>query len=113
MKFIISTILIALLSFAAGLYLGWWSLAVAAFGVALLIRLKPWQSWLSGFLGVFLLWGILAIWIDIKNQHILSQKIAQLLPVGGSVFLLVLLTALIGGIVAGCAALTGAYARKK
>jgi hypothetical protein len=113
MKFIISVILIALLSFAAGLYLPWWSLAIAAFAVALLIPLKPWLSWLSGFLGVFLLWGVLATWIDMKNQHILSQKMAQLLPVGGSMFLLILLTALVGGIVAGCAALTGAYARKK
>jgi hypothetical protein len=113
MKFTISLLLTALLSFAAGLYLPWWSLAIAAFAVALLIPLKPWLSWLSGFLGLFLLWSILAIWIDMKNQHILSQKIAQLLPVGGSVFLLILLTALVAGIVAGCAALTGAYARKK
>ena len=113
MKFIISVVLIALLSFAAGLYLPWWSLAIAAFAVALLIPLKPWLSWLSGFLGVFLLWGILAIWIDMKNQHILSQKMAQLLPVGGSMFLLILLTAFVGGLVAGCAALTGSYAGRK
>jgi hypothetical protein len=113
MKFIIAVLLIALLSFAAGLYLPWWSLALAAFVVALLIPLKPWQSALAGFLGLFLLWSLLASWIDMKNQHILSQKIAQLLPVGGSVLLLILLTAFVGGLVAGCAALTGAYARKR
>ena len=113
MKFIISTLLIAILSFAAGLYLGWWSLALAAFAVSALIPLKPWQAWVSGFLGLFLLWGVLAWWIDVKNQHILSQKMSQVLPAGGSVTVLILLTAFVGALVAGFAALTGSYVRKK
>jgi hypothetical protein len=113
MKFIVSIILTALLSFAAGFYLGWWSLAVAAFLVAALIPQKPWKAWLSGFLGLFLLWGILATWIDMKNQHILSQKMAQLFPLGGSAPLLILVTALVGALVAGMAALTASYIRKK
>lgn len=113
MKFIVSILLIALLSFAAGLYLGWWSLALAAFIVAALIPQKPWKAYLSGFLGLLLLWGGLATMIDIKNQHILSQKLAQVLPLGGSYFLLILITALVAAIVAGFAALTGSYVRKK
>lgn len=113
MKFIVSILLIALLSFAAGLYLGWWSLALAAFIVAVLIPQKPWKAYLSGFLGLLLLWGGLAAWIDIKNQHILSQKLAQVLPLGGSYILLILITALIAAIVAGFGALTGSYLRKK
>jgi hypothetical protein len=112
MKFIISIILIALLSFAAGMYLGWWSLALTAFAVSALIPLKPWQAWVSGFLGLFLLWGVLAWWIDVRNLHILSQKMAQVLPAGGSVTVLILLTALVGGLVAGFAALTGSYLRR-
>ncbi len=113
MKFIVSILLIALLSFAAGLYLGWWSLALAAFIVAALIPQKPWKAYLSGFLGLLLLWGGLATMIDIKNQHILSQKLAQVLPLGGSYFLLILITALVAAIVAGFGALTGSYVRKK
>ncbi|AXY78553.1 hypothetical protein D3H65_07725 [Paraflavitalea soli] len=113
MKFIVSILLIALLSFAAGLYLGWWSLAQAAFIVAALIPQKPWKAYLSGFLGLLLLWGVLATWIDVRNQHILSQKMAQVLPLGGSYFLLILITALVAAIVAGFAALTGSYVRKK
>jgi len=113
MKFIVSILLIALLSFAAGLYLGWWSLALAAFTVAALIPQKPWKAYLSGFLGLLLLWGGLATWIDIRNQHILSQKLAQVLPLGGSYFLLILITALVAAIVAGFGALTGSYVRKK
>ncbi len=113
MKFIVSIVLIALLSFAAGMYLPWWSLTVAAFIVAALIPQKPWKAWLSGFLALFLLWGVLAAWIDMKNQHILSQKMAQIFPVGGSYILLMLVTALVAAIVAGFAALTGSYVRNK
>jgi hypothetical protein len=68
---------------------------------------------LAGFLGVFLLWGILASWIDSKNNHILSQKIAQIFPLGGSYVLLILLTAFVGALVGGFAGLTGSYIRKK
>lgn len=113
MKFIVSILLIALLSFAAGLYLGWWSLALAAFIVAALIPQKPWKAYLSGFLGLLLLWGILATWIDIRNQHILSQKMAQVFSLGNSYFLLIMVTALVAAIVAGFAAMTGSYVRKK
>jgi len=60
----------------------------------------------------FLLWEILAWWIDNKNDGILSQKIAQILPLGGSTVFLILITSLIGALVAGLAALTASYLRK-
>ena len=113
MKFIIAILLTALLSFAIGFYMSWWSIALAAFLVAALIRQHPGKAWLSGFLGIFLLWAGLAWWIDIKNQSILSQKVATLFPLGGSVLMLVLITAFIGALVAGFAALTGSFIRKK
>ena len=113
MKFIIAILLTALLSFAIGFYMSWWSIALAAFLVAALIRQNPGRAWLSGFLGIFLLWAGLAWWIDIKNQSILSQKVATLFPLDGSVFMLILITAFIGALVAGFAALTGSYIRKK
>jgi len=100
------------LSFISGLYLPWWSIAIAAFAVGALIPQKPFYSFLSGFIGVFLLWEILAWWIDTKNNGILSQKIAQVLPLGGSTVLLILITSLIGALVAGFAALAASYLRK-
>jgi hypothetical protein len=111
MKFIVSILLIAILSFALGLYLPWWSLALVAFIVAALIHQRAGKAFLSGFLGLFLLWGILAFIIDQNNQHLLSAKVAELLPLGGSSFLLILVTALIGGLVAGLAALAGSFMR--
>ncbi|HEY0680283.1 MAG TPA: hypothetical protein VGD17_18500 [Chitinophagaceae bacterium] len=111
MKFIVSILLIAFLSFAFGLYLPWWSLALAAFVVAALIHQSAIRAFFSGFLGLFLLWGVTAFIIDQQNQQVLSQKMAQLLPLGGSSFLLILITALVGGLVAGVAAMAGSYLR--
>ena len=111
MKMIVAIILTALLAFVGGLYMQWWSLAIAAFVIALLIPQRPFKSFLAGFLGLFLLWAVLAWWIDFKNQGILSKKIASLLPLGGSSILLLLVTAFVGGLVAGFAALSGSYLR--
>jgi hypothetical protein len=109
MKFLVSILLTALLGFVSGLYLPWWGIAIAAFIVSALINQEKVKSFLGGFCGIFLLWGLLAWWIDSKNNSILSQKIAQVLPLGGSVFSLVMLTAFIGALVAGFAALAGSY----
>ena len=111
MKMIVAIILTALLAFVGGLYMQWWSLAIAAFIIALIIPQRPFKAWLAGFLGVFLLWAVLAWWIDFKNQGILSKKIASVLPFGGSSVLLLLVTAFVGGLVAAFAALMGSYLR--
>ena len=108
MKFLLATALTALLSFIAGLRFEWWSIAIIAFIVALLVRQSISRSFLAGFTGIFLLWTIVALWIDLKNQGILSHKIAQLFPLGGSSALLILITALVGALVGGFAAMSGA-----
>jgi hypothetical protein len=111
LKYISAIVLTALLSFIAGLFLPWWSIALSAFAISLIIPQKPNMSFLAGFLGVFLLWEVLAWRIDANNNGILSHKIASVLPLGGSAVFLILLSSLIGALVAGSAALAGAYAR--
>lgn len=113
MKFIVSILSIALLSFVAGLYFPWWVIAIVAFIVSVLINLKPGHSFLSGFLGIFILWGMLAFMINSANNGILANRIGGVLGVGEHPVLLVLITGLIGGLVAGFASLTGSYLRKK
>ncbi|MFT3824072.1 MAG: hypothetical protein QM731_09130 [Chitinophagaceae bacterium] len=113
MKFIISVLLTLLLSFTLGLYLGWWSIAIAAFAVAAIIPQKPGLAYLSGFAALFILWGGIAWWIDVKNQHILSHKIASLFPINGSSVILILVTAFIAAVVAGFGALSGSYLRSQ
>lgn len=112
LKYILSIIVTGLIAFVVGFYMPWWSIAIAAFLVSAAIPQKPAFSFLSGFLGVFLLWEVLAWWIDNKNNGILSQKIANVLPLGGSSVLLIVITSIIGGIVAGFAALAGTYMRR-
>jgi hypothetical protein len=111
MKFIVSIFLTAILSFIGGLYMQWWSLAIASFLVAVLIHQRSTKAFLSGFLGVFILWAGLAWWIDIKNEGVLSKKIAELFSLGGSSTLLILISALIGALVAGLAAVSGSFLR--
>jgi hypothetical protein len=73
MKFGISILLTFIVSFAAGLYLPFWSAALVAFLVAVFIYQKPGMAYLSGFVSIFLLWGGLSWWIDAQNNSILSQ----------------------------------------
>ena len=112
MKFIVSILLIALLSVAAGLYLPWWSIAIVAFIVAALIPQKPAMSFFTGFIAVFLLWGVLAWFLSSNNNHLLAHKISVLIFKMDSPYLLITATALIGALVAGFASLSGSYVRK-
>ncbi|MES1220292.1 MAG: hypothetical protein ABUT20_32620 [Bacteroidota bacterium] len=111
MKFLAAIILTGLLAFIGGLYLPWWSIAIAALLVAILVHQKAGKAFMSGFFGVFLLWAGLAWWINVKNESILATKIASVLPLGGSAIVLMLVTGLIGGLVAGFAAMSGSYLR--
>jgi hypothetical protein len=112
-KFIVSILLIALLSFACGLFLPWWTIGPVAFIVSLFIPQKPLPSFLAGFLALFLLWGGLALQKDLPNNSILSAKVAAILPLGGSVTALLLVTAFVGALVGGGAALAGSYLNQK
>ncbi|MGB3006185.1 MAG: hypothetical protein WBC06_06735 [Chitinophagaceae bacterium] len=111
MKFLVALILTGLLAFISGLFFPWWAISITSLLVALIVHQKAGKAFLSGFLGLFLLWAGLATWIDIKNNGILSKKIASVLPLGGNALLLILVTGLIGGLVAGFAAMSGSYLR--
>ena len=109
MKSLTSIVLIILLSFYACLYFPWWSIAIVAFIVSALIPQRPWVSFLSGFIALFLLWVGLSFWISTNNDHILAHRVSLLIFKTESTFLLILVTALIGALVAGFGALTGSF----
>ena len=113
MKFFVSLLLIAFLSFVAGLFLPWWSIALVAFLVIAVISLSPGRAFLVGFLSIFLLWGIMSFVISQNNDHLLASKVSPLILKMDNAFLLILVTALIGGLVAGFAALTASFLRRK
>ena len=112
MKIATAFILTIIVSFAAGLYFPWWSFALVAFLVALMVYQKPAMAYLTGFVSIFLLWGVLAWGIDTQNEHILSKRIALLFPLHGSSMLLILITALVGAIIGGLSALSGSFLRR-
>jgi hypothetical protein len=111
MKFLVAVVLTALLAFISGLFLPWWGIAITSLLVAVLVHQQAGKAFLAGLLGVFLLWGGLACWIDSKNDGVLSKKIAAVLPLGGNAILLILVTGMIGGLVAGMAAMSGSFLR--
>lgn len=111
MKFLVAILLTAVLAFISGLFLPWWGMAITSLLVAILVHQKAGKAFLAGLLGVFLLWAGLALWIDMKNNGVLSKKIASVLPLGGNAIVLILVTGLVGGLVAGMAAMSGSFLR--
>ena len=112
MKFITAILLTALLSFAACLFLPWWSIAIAAFIVAALIPQHPGKAFVTAFLSLLLLWGGLSYWISSNNDHLLAHKVSLLILKMDNPYLLILATAIVGALVAGLGALSGSLLRK-
>ena len=112
MKFTIAVVLIAFLSPLAEFFLPWWTIAVAAFLVALVIEQRPGKAFLSGFLGVTLFWCSDILFKDFSNAHLLSAKLAKLFHLPGyPIFIAVCV--LLGALPAGLASLSGALLRAK
>lgn len=113
MKFITTLLLAALMAYAIGMYtsMPWWSFVVTNFIIAFAIPIKPAQSFSAGALGVGSLWAGLAFGIDMSNNHILSTKVAKILPMGGSYLVLIFATFAIGALLGGLASLTGSFLR--
>lgn len=92
-------------------FLPWWHVMVAGFVSALFFSLKGTAVFFIPFLAIFLFWIVYSFWLTNANDFILAEKIAVLLPLGGSWPLLLLVTGLIGGIASGVAALLGNQCR--
>jgi hypothetical protein len=104
-------IIILILSLIAGFITPWWAVAIIAFVAALYAGKKPAQAFWSGFAAVFVVWTVLALFKSVPNHHILAARVAVLfhLPHWS---LLLLITALIGGLVGGLSALSGFLVRR-
>ncbi len=104
-------LLVFFLAVVAQLLLPWWSLAVVAFLVGLVLARSGKAAFLAGFVGAGLSWLLPALWLNTRNDGLLASRVAQLLPLGGSVPLLLLVTVLVAGLAGGLAALAGAWLR--
>jgi uncharacterized membrane protein YhaH (DUF805 family) len=105
-------LIILILSFVSSYFLPWWAAAIIAFLAALFIGKTSRKSFWSGFGAVFIVWVILALLKSIPNDNILAGRVIQLFPLPHNWILLLLITALIGGLVGGLAALSGILTKK-
>ncbi|MBT8246024.1 MAG: hypothetical protein HKP48_02775 [Winogradskyella sp.] len=102
-NFIVTLVLAILLS----QFLPWWSVMLASFISAVLIRLKKSAVFFVPFLAIAVFWIAYAFYLSSANDFILAKKIAVLLPLEGNPYLLMLLTGVLGGIAAGISAVFG------
>ncbi|MFP8489762.1 hypothetical protein ACKGJO_11800 [Gracilimonas sp. Q87] len=105
------TALIIITAFLLNLFLPWWSIAIPGLIFGYIFNKKALSSFAWGFLALFLLWGGQALYIHVANDGILSSRIAEILSVGSPI-LVVLITAILGGLVSGLATLTGSLVKE-
>jgi hypothetical protein len=108
MKFLAQLFVTAIVCFVLQYFLPWWTMALGAFAMGYLFSNSGFTSFAAGLLGVALLWLVMAYYIDMTTDSILTDKVAKILPM--NVFIL---TSLVGGLVGGFAALTGAVLKSK
>ena len=115
MRFILTLIIIIIATVAAQLYLPWWSMVIVCYVVAGLAGMRGAKSFVTGFSAIFLLWGGYALYLN--QGSLLPIKMAGLFNNLDSTFgeyspyALVGITALLGGLLGGMAAMTGSLGR--
>ena len=106
MKWIIVTIA----AFVLQQFLPWWSIAIAG----LLYGFVIWQSsrtaFLNGFIGVFVLWAGIPLYIYFVNDGLLASILAEMfyMPHG---LLVILAGGIAGGLTGALSSLAGKYLR--
>lgn len=108
MKFLKQVLMTIVASFVLQYFLPWWSMAIGAFAAGYLFENKGYVSFLAGFSSIAILWAGVSFYIDTATHSILTEKINRLLPINAFLF-----TALVGGLVGGLAAATGALLKAK
>jgi len=104
-------LIILILSLIAGFITPWWAAAIIAFVAALYAGKKPGQAFLSGFFAVFIVWVVLALFKSVPNNHVLASRVAVLFHLPGWSILLIM-TAIIGGLVGGMCAMSGVFVKR-
>ena len=109
-KVLVKLILTAALAYLLQNVFGWWTVVLAAFLINFIIYSKGPSSFVSGFLGIGLLWFITALITDISTNSILSDRVTAIFSLPNSI-ILILVTAIIGGLAGGFGGLTGSTLR--
>lgn len=108
----IPILFIALLSLLAQLILPWWSIALVAFAFCFGRSLGGGRAFLYSFLGVGLVWLGYALLQHVQSGGILTSRMAEVLKLPPNATYLLILTPVLGGLVAGIAGLAGYWVRR-
>ncbi|MCC5931627.1 MAG: hypothetical protein JJU28_20440 [Cyclobacteriaceae bacterium] len=107
MRLIITTFFIALATYLAGFFEPWWLFVPLVFAISFLPDGNSGKvTFIAGFIGVGALWLFLALYIDQKNEAILSQRVAGLFGLSHT-WLIFVFTCISGGLLGGFSALCG------
>ncbi len=111
MRIALFIVFVILAGFIAQQFLPWWIIAVIAAVLSFIFDIKIGAGFWAGFVAAALLWGGYAGYLDVQNEGILSARIGKLF---GNMpgFMLVLITAIIGGVFGGLGAMTGSLGRR-
>lgn len=105
------TAIIVVLALVMGYFFEWWTVAIAAFIGGAIFGKTSGETFAKGMTAIIMLWLLMVLYYHFSTHGILSNKIAQILPVGGNVGILIVVTAFIGGIVGGWGAMSGYLVR--
>lgn len=111
MKLLIRLIVIGILTYFISPLAFWWVAMIIAFAVCYISPSSGLNAFVSGFLGVGLVWVGYSWSLDVANESAFSNTIVQLFPVNES-FYLILLTGLVGGLAGGFSSLSGTTFRQ-
>lgn len=109
---IITFIIISVLALVAGLYFHWMATFLAVFLGMYVVRPTISTGILTGFASLLVVWFCLATFLDLRNDHLLSEQIGEVFG-GLSGILLATVTGVIGGIGGALSGWLGASLRKK
>lgn len=108
----IPILLIALLSLLAQLVLPWWSIALVAFAFCFGRPAGSGRDFVYSFLGVGLVWLVYALLQHMQSGGILTSRMSEVMKLPASPVYLLLITPIIGGLVAGFAGMAGYWVRQ-
>lgn len=104
-------IVVLIASFLLQLVLPWWIIVIISFATCGLIGKTAKLSLWSPFFAIMLLWIGMALFKSIPNQHLLVSKVAQMFGVQAW-WLILALTAILGGFTAAISGYCGYQFRK-
>lgn len=110
MKFFLRLILIGILTYFVSMIAPWWIIIIIGLLSGLTISGASLPVFMSGFLGVGMVWMGYAWKLDSENDSRFSTMISEIMRINDPL-LLIVLTGVIGGLCGGFSAMTGSLIR--